>query len=289
MIRLFGTPALFPNEDRRLELFVVGFDGGLYQRWQEKPNGAWSGWNYAGSANYQPPGLISSLDQRLELFVGGGGLEHKWQEAINNGWSTWFGHGAPPAANPVVSPSIGAPTTAFCRRDDGVYVFATDISTGSGLWYIHQTSPNNGFSDWISLGNPSTTFIVGPSGVGYNDGLIQVFAVGKDNALWSIEQKQIPQPHRHFEWSDWSSYGIAGDGFDDRPAIKAGAEGRNELFVIGRDGSLYHIWQPDLLGGWSPWYSHGNPGARLKDHPELVYPQDARLIVFASGSDGAVH
>ena len=289
MTRLFGTPALFFNEDRRLELFVVGFDDALYQIWQQVPNGAWSGIN-AGSANYQPPGLIGSLDQRLEVFVGGGDLTHKWQVAINNGWSAWVNSGSPPAINPPLDPAIGAPTTALCRRDDCLYVFATDESARSGLWYIHQPVPNDdGFSGWISLGNPTTTTIVGPSGVAYNDGLIQVFAVGGDNALWGIQQVQVQQPRRHLEWSGWSSYGIAGNGFSDRPDIGFSDDGRNELFVVGRDGSLYHIWQTVFLGGWSAWYSHGNPGTGLNDHPVTAYPDDARSMVFASGLDGAVH
>jgi hypothetical protein len=33
MARLFGTLALFFNEDERLELFIVGFDGVLYEIW----------------------------------------------------------------------------------------------------------------------------------------------------------------------------------------------------------------------------------------------------------------
>src|SRR5205814_182246 len=122
MTRLFGTPALFSNADRRLELFVVGFDGVLYERWQQTPNGPWSGWYNAGSAAYQPPGLIASLDQyfsfgRLEVFVGGGDLTHKWQVAVNNGWSAWVNHGHPPGTNPAFTPGIGAPTTALCRRN----------------------------------------------------------------------------------------------------------------------------------------------------------------------------
>ena len=246
----------------------------------------------AGSAGYQPSGLIGSLDERLEVFVGGGDLTHKWQVAINNGWSAWVNHGSPPATNPALNTSIGAPTTALCRRDDCVYVFATDEtgSSRSGLWYIHQPVPNDdGFSDWISLGNPTTTTIVGPSGVTSNDGLLQVFAVGGDNALWSIQQMLIPQPRRHLVWSGWSSYGIVGVGFNDRPAIGGSADGRGELFVLGRDGSLYHIWQTTFLGGWSAWYSHGNPGVTLTDHPEAAYPSDGRSMVFASGGDGAVH
>jgi hypothetical protein len=287
MARLFGTPAMFFNEDRRLELFVVGFDGVLHQLWQIAPNGPWSGWFNAGQAAYQPPGLCLTSDQRLEVFVGGGNLLHKWQTAINNGWSGWVNHGSP--QNPPLNASIGAPTPVLSTRDDCVYVFATDELTTSGVSYVKQNAPDNdNFSGWNSLGNPPATTIVGPPGVGENEGLLQVFAVGADNALWSNKQEFVPLPVRHTIWSGWFSLDLAGTGFNDRPAIQGGADGRNEVFVIGRDGSLYHIWQTNLHGAWSAWYSHGNPGDFLSDHPSIAYPSDGRLIVFTV-SNGAVH
>ena len=286
MNRLFGTPALFFNEDRRLELFVMGTNQVLYQIWQQTPNGPWSGWYNAGNATYQPPGLCGTENKRLEVFVGGGGLTHKWQTAINNGWSAWVNHGSPPA----FEAAIGAPTPVLCTRNDHIYVFATDEARGSGIWYIEQLAPNDdNFSGWNLLGNPHDTTVAGPPGDGENDGLIQLFAVGADNAIWSIKQELILLPRRHIIWSEWFSLGSAGLGFADRPAISPGKDGRNELFVIGRDGSLYHIWQTNLHGAWSDWYSHGNPGVRLFDHPIIGYPHDARLLVFASGSDGAIH
>jgi hypothetical protein len=287
MARLFGTPALFFNEDGRLELFVVGVDGSLYELWQVTPNGPWSGWYNSGQAAYQPPGLCATWDQRLEVFVGGGSLLQKWQTAINNGWSGWVDHGSPP--NPPSNTYIGAPLAILSRRNDCVYVFATDEQSSSGVWYINQTAENtDNFSGWNSLGNPLGVTITGPPGAGGNDGLLQIFAVGADNALWSNKQNYVPQPVRHTVWSGWFSLGIAGNGFSDRPAISPGADGRNEVFVIGTDGSLYHIWQTNLTGAWSGWYSHGNPGAALFDHPEIAYPSDGRLIVFAV-SNGEVY
>lgn len=288
MARLFGTPALFFNQDRRLELFVVGFDDVLYQKWQVTPNGAWSsGWFKAGQAAYQPPGLCLSSDQRLELFVGGGHLLQKWQTAINNGWSGWADHGSPPV--PQSNAVIGAPTPILSTRDECVYVFMSDEAAASGVWYMKQNLPtNNLFTGWNPLGNPPATFIAEPCAAGANDGLLRVFGVGADNALWCNQQNFLQKPIRHTVWSGWFSLGIAGSGFSDRPAVQGGADGRNEVFVIGRDGSLYHIWQTDLQGGWSNWYSHGNPGKQLYDHPAIAYPHDGRLIVFAA-SNGAIY
>lgn len=280
MARLFGTPVLFFNEDRRLELFVLDVDNTLYQLWQVAPNGPWSGWYNAGNAGYQPQGLCLSSDEKLKLFVGGGDLRYKYQTAINNGWSGWVDLGSPPS--PPLGSSIGAPTPVLSTRNDCVYVFATD-ERGTGLWYVKQVAPkNDNFSGWASLGNPPEAIVVGPPAVGEHDGLLQIFAVGSDSALWSIKQEYVKgNPRGHSIWSPWFSLGIAGPGFNDRPAVSAGEDGRLEVFVFGKDGSLYHIWETNTQGAWSDWYSHGDPGHGLADHPEIADPHDRRLMLFA--------
>ncbi len=187
----------------------------------------------------------------------------------------------------ALNAGFGAPTPAFSTRTDCLYVFATDESRDSGLWYIRQPSSNNdNLSAWNSLGNPATTKVIGPPGYCENDGLIQVFAVGADGALWSIQQIQVIQPGPHLEWSGWSSYGKPGVSIGDRPTASPGFDGRNELFIVGADGSLYHIWQTAFLNGWSNWFSHGNPGHPIFDHPQIAYPADGRLMVFVSNQDG---
>jgi hypothetical protein len=39
----------------------------------------------------------------------------------------------------------------------------------------------------------------------------------------------------------------------------AASASRLELFAVGTDGQLYHIWQTAVNNGWSSWHSHGTP------------------------------
>jgi hypothetical protein len=101
------------NAFGKLELFITGADGALWEIYQTAPSNGWSHWYSHG----KPPGLAftsdptitSSQDGRLELFVIGGGdlrgcydgaLWHKWQlrniddPTIHN-WSGWYSHGTP--------------------------------------------------------------------------------------------------------------------------------------------------------------------------------------------------
>jgi hypothetical protein len=80
------------NADGRLEIFAIGDDDALWQKWQVAPNNGWSEWKTLGS-----PGRDISLTDRLTVgknqdgrqgvFAGGsdGNLWQIWQTAPNGG------------------------------------------------------------------------------------------------------------------------------------------------------------------------------------------------------------
>jgi acylphosphatase len=77
------------NADGRLEVFVMGADGGLWHIWQTAPNNGWSGWSSLGGVMTEGPIAGRNQDGRLEVFVKGtdGALWHTWQSAPNDGWT----------------------------------------------------------------------------------------------------------------------------------------------------------------------------------------------------------
>jgi hypothetical protein len=210
---------------------------------------------------FPSPTVGSSADGRLEvLVVNDGELLHQWQLAVaGTNWSTWFSHG----------PQFGlyAPPVVAAAADGRLEVFAVD----NALMLLHkwQTAPNNGWSGWYSHGNPQG-LTSGAEGVfpqlavaAAADGRLELFAIGgsqadptKDNVLYHIWQTA---PNNG--WSDWYSHGTPGVSLapGPRPAVAAAADGRLELFAVGADGALYHMWQTAPNGGWSDWYSHGHP------------------------------
>jgi acylphosphatase len=70
-------------------------------------------------------------------------------------------------------------------------------------------------------------------------------------------------------------------------AVSAGrnADGRLELFGLGQDTALWHIWQTAPNNGWSGWSSLGG---RLTSDPAVANNQDGRLEAFARGRDNAL-
>ena len=73
------------------------------------------------------------------------------------------------------------------------------------------------------------------------------------------------------------------------PLVRENVDGRLEVFTVGTDGSLWHLWQATPNGGWSTWESLGNPAtANVQSAPSVRKNKDGRLEAFNICSDGAL-
>src|SRR6185369_4478967 len=66
------------------------------------------------------------------------------------------------------------------------------------------------------------------------------------------------------------------------PTIGASGDGRLELFVIGVDSALHHIYQTRWSNGWSTWSTAGGPFSNLMYPPAVGSSGDGRLEVFVA-------
>src|SRR6266705_3318964 len=160
--------------------------------------------------------------------------------------SNWTSLGAPGTIN--ANPTIG-------KNDDGrLEAFArTGGVDGLELWHIWQVAPNGTWDNWASLGSPSPglTFEGSPTIAVNDDGRLEIFATGLDNALWHIWQVTPNGP-----WGAWASLGKPpGPVFITTPLVSANDDGRLEAFVIGSDRALWHIWQTAPGAPWGGWAS----------------------------------
>ena len=234
--------------------------------WQTAPASGWSGWASSRSPpaefqNHNGPSLAPSADGRLELFfVEGGILWHIWQTAPSNGWTNWVSHGSPAAAKVVGYPAQ-APSA------DGRLELFT-VGTDGALWHIWQTARSNGWSNWVSHGAPpgSGGLVLLPVIAPSADGRLELFVVGADGKLWHIWQTS---PNNG--WSNSTSHGTP-SGVRLRslqtPAIASSADGRLELFIVGSDGKLWHIWRPRPT-------TAGRIGHRTATHRKAAVPSQS--------------
>ncbi|HEX4002758.1 MAG TPA: hypothetical protein VHX36_08920 [Candidatus Acidoferrales bacterium] len=250
-----SLPAVGRNGDGRLEAFSKGTDGALWHIWQVAPNSPWSQWaSLGGTCNSFPVvGLNRGgpLDKCLEVFVIGNDfpvnhMYHLWQLVPSGGWSGWTSLGG----YILPDPSLG-------QNQDGrleIFAIGDDVFSGSNTTHNWQLSPGTTqYSGFSSLGNPPPG-TVSAQVAGNQDGRLEIFGDGGDNALWHNWQV-VPNG----TWSGWGSLGVPGPGTGVLFAIGSNQDGRLEVFAVGTDGNLWHIWQVLPNSGWSGWSSLGQP------------------------------
>src|SRR5260370_24571733 len=89
--------------------------------------------------------------------------------------------------------------------------------------------------------------------------------------------------------TDWSALGTPTSTIELSLTVAQNTDGRLEVFTVGTDGTLWHIWQTIPDKSWSNW----DPLTKPPNTNVLVVPgvgknADGRLEVFTIGSDGAL-
>jgi hypothetical protein len=303
------------NADGRLEIFAVGDDHALWQKWQVAPNNGWSDtWKSLGKPRtdviFDLTGQFtvgSYQDGRQEVFAVASvdtffpQVWQNWQTAPNGGWSGW-------KMLPNIFPSVGTSSIAVRGSDritvgrnaDGrqeLFVIAED----DALWHIWQVAPNVGWSDWETLGKPKDLFdhserpkdrdLSNPLVQKNADGHLEVFAPG--NGAFCNRWQEQPLNISVIKWRH--------QGWNEKPKPRPEVgltwleaalnfENRLEVLAFGDDGALWHAWQIDVPPFWSRWESLGSPPARIREADRLTIGtnQDRRLEVFVVGQDGTV-
>jgi hypothetical protein len=287
------------NADGRLEIFAVGDDQALWQKWQVAPNDGWSEWKTLGT----PASDTSLTDQfavgrnqdgRQEVFAVGsdGSVWQIWQTAPNDGWSNWARLGKPPAGIRR-SDRITAGTNLDGRQE--LFLMGED----DALWHIWQAFPNAGWSGWESLGKPKDTSFPEPRDRDLSDPLVQqnadghleIFAPGNGAFCNRWQESPGSGVWRHQGWNAKPRLK------DDPTAVgltwleaALNFQSRLEVLALGDDGALWHAWQIDQDPFWSAWHSLLSPPAQIRaaDHATIGTNRDGRLEVFVVGQDGAV-
>jgi hypothetical protein len=273
---LASTPALTQLQGQ-LHLVVNGQDGSLYHIAQTALNNGWSpfvslgnpGMKLTGNPAVGPFNVIDGIVIQAVAVATDHTVHARTLYQAGGSWDPWYSYGG--SVRDSVAFTLGA----------GEFNYLFGIDTQSTL-QVNQVQ-------WAGLPGPSLT---GTPAVGASaDGRLEVFAVsgfgGSPNVLVGALEHIWQQPGGI--WSHWYSHGTPHATLAGSPAVAPSKDGRLELFVVGSDGALYHIWQTAVNNGWSGWYSHGNAGTPFVGSPALAAAADGRLELFVVGSDGALY
>jgi hypothetical protein len=232
------------NLDGRLQVFALGFIGGLASLSQSAPNGDWGEWDRNFPRDPTIP-LISFVagqneDGRLELIANLSDILALVTQAEPGGaFRSGFGNAGISTPN-----SIGTLTVAC--NPDGTLEAATTID--GDLVHIRQhvanQLPSPGGGGWArhDLERPSEHIAIrSPILIPDRHGNLTVFVHGMDGNLWHRRQTA---PNGN--WSEWHRLGSPSDteeGFLS-PAVGQNQDGRLEAFIVHR-GELWHTWETE--------------------------------------------
>ena len=217
---------------------------------------------------------------------GGGGsnligtLFHKWQTGADSGtWSTYSFLNGEIRSNSDL---------ALAMNNDGrLQVFM--IGTDNALYYKTQTGAGSSSwtSSWTSLGG-AIREDTSPAVARNNDGRVQVFMIGTDNALYYKTQTAAGQLYVVFNMDLVRGHHKR---HNTDPVVIANSDGRLQVFVIGTNNQIYYRSQTEqqVAVGWtSSWTSLG--GAIREDtSPAVARNNDGRVQVFMIGTDNALY
>ncbi|MFQ5708205.1 MAG: hypothetical protein ACE5HO_12180, partial [bacterium] len=280
-VKLRGGFAVWQNEDGRQELFATSESGALWHVWQKAPNSGWSKWKSLASppdvevASIPAVGRNEDGRQEVAVFGSDGALWHIWQKAPNASWRNWQNLGAPESVNLTSSPVGGQ------NADGRLELFA--VCSDGALWHIWQKRPNESWGKWKRLGSPANVKLAGRPVLSQNqDGRMEIFLLAQGGVVWHRWQT-----HPNGGWSKWKSLGSpATSKLLSVPRLGRNQDGRLELFAIGSEGGLWHVWQKAPNSGWKHWKSLDAPqGVKLTPHLGVGKNQDGRIEAFAIGSD----
>jgi hypothetical protein len=212
-----GSPAVvgLGKSDETLIVLTVGPDSSLwYARldgftFSDDPDvqGTWSTWQSLGGLLTSPPHAVRSQTSAIDVFARGPYSELLHWHFENGRWSQWPAQSA--NAPPVLEAAAAGPLV------------------GPGLYGFYR--------NWESLGgaliSPRHATVFGGPG-----GLVTVFAVGTDHALWNRTHEGGWRP-----WDSWGHtltsppYAVAG-----HETVMVFARGTDSAVWYNQDGTGWH-------------------------------------------------
>ena len=175
---LASAPEVSSRGPGRLDVFVRGTDGQIWQRFYE------GAWNDAWLPHGQPasvgingePGTTSWDSNRVDIFVWGSD-DRLWQKAWTGAeWTGWF----QPVTDGVLTSSPDATSwepgnlLIFVRgTDGGIYA----LPHGGGIW-----------GQWVRLAGGNDRITNGPGATSRGSTRFDVFGRGTDNRVYQIFQ-----------------------------------------------------------------------------------------------------
>jgi hypothetical protein len=285
--------ALGRNQNGRLELVITVEDTGSADSdgavWHLREDHEWSPQWRSLDMPLEPvlaggPAIARNQDGRLEVAATTkDALRHAWQTTPNG--DEWR-HDSLGRPKDLVMSRV---SPAVAENKDGrieAFVLATSVpgTVEGGLYNIRQDpAAPAGWSPWLELGSPGTRIRHRPAVAPNKDGRLEVFVQGDSPAPGDpgTVYRTRQDPTAPDGWSPWAELESPQVALTGQPVVARNKDGRLEVFMLGTDGAVWHIWQTKPNGDeWAPQQWHPLEGGPFSGLAVGAHA-DGRLVVFA--------
>jgi hypothetical protein len=224
-----GDPTIVSWSPGRLDVFVRGDDGKLWQNFSENGAATWSGWikplgDDGEIAAGTWPEASTRGAGRLDIFVRGTDGQI-WQRFYDGAWNDgWLPQG---------NPSVGASGDPASASWDGDRVDIFTRGTDNRLWQRSWTG--TAWTEWAHA-TSGGTLDSSPDAISWGPGTLLVFVRGTDGGVYVAA-------HGDSIWADWVRLAGQGDVIIGPPGATTRGNGLFDVFGRGTDAVAYQIWQ----------------------------------------------
>ncbi|MCP3798043.1 hypothetical protein NLX83_02110 [Allokutzneria sp. A3M-2-11 16] len=289
------SPAVAAGKDGLLEMFAPAPPNAALHHRKQLPGGAWGPWAEFGTPTEGAPTVVRNAAGLLEVFAldrrdGRAGERIRHRAQLGDGtWGPWEDFGS----------AASAPVAA----EGGTDLFAV---AHSGSKLLHRARSGAGWGPWEDFGEGSGLPAVARGG----DGQLRVFT--------TLSGQLFGRTQTPAGWSQWTPLGGPADAHSPvatatpsgvvvfvtadqrvnelrdgwtvfsepvtgRPSVGRNADGRLEVFVVGRDASSVQH-RRETATGWGPWQTFD--GASAVCSPSVTSTVDGRLELFTLAPAG---
>lgn len=284
-----GAPIACVNRGpNRLDVFVVGTDGGIYTAaWdQNVANGAWRGWWRIGNVTAPQGSRIAAVSRspdHLDIFVvdtNGNVMSAAWQTGDTQ-WRGWWhiqqGKAKAGAYISAVARSSQKLDIFVVGTDGGIYTAAWDAAVSNGAW-----------RGWWRVAGGSAPQGAPVTVVSRDPNKLDVFVVGNDGRIYTAAWDAAVA---NGAWRGW--WPVAGGGAKLGSVISCASRDPNKLDImtIGTDGKLYTAAWDQFSGNaqWRGWWRIGDGSCQQGIETTLLRRNSWSLDGFDAGTDGGVY
>jgi hypothetical protein len=170
---LGGSMAAVAQTSGKINLFVRGSDGRLWQTWYDNSN--WHGWNYIDgpSSGSSAPSAISWGNGHMDVFeIRNGVMWHSYYLADSTGWRGWQ------PLTPVLGATLTGTPVAIEQAYGKINIFAR--GNDGRLWQTWYANGN--WQSWNNIDGPSSNSS-SPAGFSWSDGQMDIYET-RGGVLW---------------------------------------------------------------------------------------------------------